>query len=1158
MADEVIIGNVGGQDGVASEATLQALVRAIEKMGNQRGQRGAGSKVQDLHNKAVEAGTTATTTQTVSVKKNTEEVKKNSQAASNLAKGFGALAMRGVGQVMASLAGMTKSLLAGEDSMQAYASQIPIFGSLLGSIAGYLDRSVDAFREMSSVGAGFNNDILAMRKTAAANNLTLEEFSTVVRNNSEILAALGGTVTGGVQRFTAMNQALKETGTFEQLKGMGFSIADINEGMADYLNLQNRLGRLQGKSTQELAAGAGNYLKELDQLAKLTGKSRKEMADMQERQASDASFRALANQFKEGSKEAENFRKNMALIETLPADVATGLKDLADGIPQTEEGIALLNAAGPELAEAMKRVGQGADPQVLLDAMKKAGGDIEKFSGLEGQQRAAYISALRQTNPALAGVLDAATRMTALGNRDLKAAEAEQNKRNEVTQKLTTFQDAIRKMSEAIQVAFVDSGILELFAEGVGQAARLITGMADSIKAFTERAKIEGFIPALVGLMGDAIKGLFSNTTVIAGLVAAIGALFLAKAVVGALGRGFSDVADKAASKMLGGFGSRAAAAAPGASIAGNAAAGAGGAVKAAPAGKGFGEAIGNIGKGIGEGIGGVLKGLASGLAAFANPAILIGAGILGGAILAIGAAIAGATWIIGKALPTFAEGMKSFAELDGDNLIQVGKGIAAISLAMATMGASSVVAGVGGMLGGLAEGITSLFGGKTPFDKLEEFSKYNIDAAKVESNANAVVAYSKAMASLGAAGAVGSLGNLVSSVADGLSKFFGGEVQIPWNKVQAFQTVTLDAKKIQANSTALKAFSEAMANIPSVSGERTGGLIGAVASFFSGSEQVPWAQAIAFGQINLPVDKIKSNSEAMVAFNAAMNTMGSPANKERTGGLIGAVGTFFLGAQQVPWAQAVAFGQLTLPADKIKSNAEAMAAFGEAMSKVPQINPTRSGGLLEGIKSFFAGGQVMPWDNLKQFGELRIDAPKIKANAEALASFGSALESFKGTGQGNAISIPADAVANLGRLGAIGSQGSLQQTAAGLQAIANVQNLQTTLTSLNALDATKIISYNTALKDLTKVLTDLNKELANENRGGLFGMGDAKANAGEILKSISVNTSAGAGNTGQLNDTLMKVIEVLQQTKEINDKIEKNTKRGVGADVASRDISAF
>ena len=43
MADEVIIGNVGG-DGVASEATLAALVRAVERMGNARGQRGAGDK----------------------------------------------------------------------------------------------------------------------------------------------------------------------------------------------------------------------------------------------------------------------------------------------------------------------------------------------------------------------------------------------------------------------------------------------------------------------------------------------------------------------------------------------------------------------------------------------------------------------------------------------------------------------------------------------------------------------------------------------------------------------------------------------------------------------------------------------------------------------------------------------------------------------------------------------------------------------------------------------------------------------------------------------------------------------------------------------------------------------------------------------------------
>jgi len=146
----------------------------------------------------------------------------------------------------------------------------------------------------------------------------------------------------------------------------------------------------------------------------------------------------------------------------------------------------------------------------------------------------------------------------------------------------------------------------------------------------------------------------------------------------------------------------------------------------------------------------------------------------LGASIIAIGAGIAGATWLMGKALPTFAEGLKSFADLDGDNLVNVAKGIGAIGVAMAAMGTGSAISGVGGMLGGLADGITSLFGGKTPFDKLQEFSQLNIDANKVEANATAVVAYSKAMAALGGGGAIGSLGGLVSGAVDGLVNFLG------------------------------------------------------------------------------------------------------------------------------------------------------------------------------------------------------------------------------------------------------------------------------------------------------------------------------------------------------------------------------------------------
>lgn len=1094
MADEVIIGNVGGTDGVASEATLQALVRAIEKMGARSGQTGKGAKVQDLHNKALEQGTTATNNQTRSVEDNTDAVKDSTDAAKGFARTLGDLAGFGIGQVLASLGGMTKSLLEGEDSLEAYASQIPIVGSLLGAMAGYLDRSMDAFREMSSVGAAFNNDILAMRRMAAENNLTLDEFRTVVTQNSAALSALGGTVTGGVQRFTAMNRALKDTGTFEQLQNMGFSIIDINEGMADYVSLQSRLGRLQGKSTQELAAGSANYLKELDQLAKITGKSRKELAAEMERNAADAGFRALQNQFKEGSVEFENFRKNMALIDTLPADIATGLKDLADGIPQTEEGIALINAAGPEIADAMKRVGEGADPQVMLDAFKKAGGDMEKFAGMEGAQRAAFIASLRQTNPALAGVLDGATKLIELGNKDIKKAEEEQKKRAAITEKLTQFQNAIREMSEAIQVAFIDSGLLELFAEGVKQFAELITGAADSIREFTETMKSEGFLSALGGLIGDAIVGLFSNASVVAALVGGIGALFVGKAALGAMSRAMSGMADKVVSKAFGGGGP--------ASQAAGALGGAAGNAKPSQAGKGFGQAIANISKGIGQGVGAVLKGLATGLKAFANPQILVGAGILGGAITLIGAGIAGATWLLGKALPTFVEGLSGFDEIDGGNLLKVAGGITALSVAMAALGAGRLVGAVTGALGGLAEGIVGFFGGSSalPLDKIKEFGELNLNAKQIEENAKAVAAFGRAMQLM-----------------------------------------------------------------PEIKGNRSGGVIGAIADFFLGAEQeqVPWAQVAAFGNVVLPTANIKANAEAVVAFSNAIKSL-PEIKRERTGGVIGAIADFFHGAEQnaIPWAQVAAFGQVSIPAEKIKTNAEALAAFGEALSKMPEIKKTSSGGVLGAISDFFFGPDVeeMPWQHLTDFGNLKLRTANIKTNSEALAAFGEALSKFN-SGAGTTATIPPEFIDGLEELMILGSENSsgLQQTADGLQAIANIKDLSSVITPLTELDASKVTSFSTAIRDLASAIAKLNEELSKDNDGGLFGFGGSdKANAGDLLKNISLNTNAGAGNTDQLNSTMVKVLEILRQMKDLNDKIEKNTKSLGGSDISGRGITRY
>jgi hypothetical protein len=1232
LADEVIIGNVGGQDGVASEATLQALVRAVERMGNQRGQKGTGDKTQQLANKAIAAGTTATNTQTTATQDQTTATKQTTQAAQNLARGLGALAARGVGQVLASLGALTKEVIGGSSNVADFAAHIPIAGSLFAALGRYMDESMASFKQLSMSGASFNNDLLELRRTSADLNLNLDEFTNIVGRNTEKFAAIGGTATQGVQRIAQLNKALGEQR--EQLQAMGFSQEQIVEALTDYAYLTragSRTEKLSQQQQAEQAQAAAGYAKNLQTLSKLTGEDVKSMQEKIAAQQNDVAFQMRVARLAP----AEREKVLAGMAEAMAMGGQTGadyFKQQFLGLPPLTRETQLFQATMGESAKViadMSRSAQNTNVSLqqfnagqvdrLVNFVEGAANSGQRLESVLATASAGMDGPGKEIAAILQGMGKQFTDYQRMENgrlvfdrealrRDVEAARREQNNRSASTQSMASFDKSLRDLRAALQKAFIDSGVLDLFVKGISFFAELLGTAAKEVTAFFTKIK-EGDI---LGAIGSIFTGSAATLAIVGGITA----LFLGKAALNAMTTAVGGLASRMAGSLFGGGGAAAGGAARGAAAGGAAAAG-GGAMASA------GKTIGDFGKGIGKGIEGVLKGLAKGVSAFANPLFLVGAAKLSLGIVLVGGAVAGATWMLGKALPTFAEGMKAFGDIDGSNLIKVGVGIGAVGLALAGMAAGSVAGAVGNVLANLIE----LLPGRTLLDRLKEFQGMDLNSDKVKANSDAVVAYSNAMSALGTGGTVGAIGGLVRAAAEGLTSFFGGEVRVPWDKVQAFQSITLDANKIKANSEAVTAFGQAMSNLPSINGERSGGLIGAVADFFVGAEreQVPWAQMVAFGNLRLPTASIKANAEAMAAFGEALNKLPNvqrgrsggligmaadfflgaereqipwaqmvafgqynlPAGaiktnaeamaafgealsklpevkRERTGGLMGAVSSFFLGGQQdvIPWAQMVAFGQLQLPTASIKANAEAMAAFGEALSKVPVVDRARSGGIMESITSFFAGSRSgpLPWENLAAFGQLRIDATSVKNNAEAMTAFGNALTAFRGTGGGSGTppTISQELIASLGRLSAIGTNGGLQATATGLQAIANVQNLQTTLSSLNALDATKLTSYNTALRDLTRTLADLNKELSNENRSGLFGMGDSRANAGEILKNISVNTSAGAGNTGQLNETLMRVIEVLQQTKEINDKIEKNTKRGSGSDVANRDVTSF
>ena len=168
----------------------------------------------------------------------------------------------------------------------------------------------------------------------------------------------------------------------------------------------------------------------------------------------------------------------------------------------------------------------------------------------------------------------------------------------------------------------------------------------------------------------------------------------------------------------------------------------------------GLGSGLGALLKGVGAGTGklieSVLTGLAAGLSAMGrSPAVIIGATQLSAAIAVLSLGIGAAAYVIGKTLPTLSAGLRGFAEIDGSNLIEVGKGIIAVAGGLAAFALGNMAASAGNIFASMATGIGKLFGADSPIDKIGQFAAMGDSLAKAGTGMQALSAGLQTFASL-------------------------------------------------------------------------------------------------------------------------------------------------------------------------------------------------------------------------------------------------------------------------------------------------------------------------------------------------------------------------------------------------------------------------
>jgi hypothetical protein len=992
VVDEVEISNVGG-DGVASEVTLAKLLDAMEKMAG--GKSKASKEVERLAKASADAtdeleefeeATAASTEKTKALGAAMGEATRT--VLSGLTSGLFA-----VGKSALSLAG---ELANGGTQLGDFTRHIPLVGGHLTSLVSLIDENVSSFRELSNVGATFGNGLNDIRHVAAKASMPLGEFTELVSSNSERMKAFGATTAQGAMAFAALSKELRD-GPGRSLINMGYTTAELNEGLLDFAEYNQQQMGTGRRNSRLNAKSAADYMKTIDQLAAVTGKRRDQIRDeMNAGMADQRSRLAIARMTTE---EGIAFQANLSQS---PASFKEALTDMADGIANSEiaQGMMAASDTFRDQAHLIKDM----DPTEYNNFLVKVRDELDS----KAQSMGAGAEALMASGSGYGQALSASAELARLAYIDEQEAEKQRLAMEAEKEKnlgILGFEETLRNIRGSLMSVLTTGGAdspLNKIQTALGNvAAKLetfikseafttgIQTLSDTITGFIQNVEDFDFMTAIFGgkagdevgsdgkVLEQDVKGIFGDLNIgemVGGWLKDIlwsGSGLIVGAVVGLFA--LNKVKNALMSGIGGLFGG------------GGNDSGDGGRPGGGNAGAGLGKGIGNIGKGIGAGLGGVLKGLAKGIAAFANPAVLLGGVNIGLVILGIGAAVAGATWMVGKALPTMAEGMKSFEELDGAGLIAAGKGMAAV-------GAGLLVFGAGGALGGIGNVIGNIFGaipGKSPLEKLKDFSDAKLDTTQIENNAKAMMAYSEAMAGFKG----GPAPSILGAFATGIVSFFGGETD-PMAPIKRFGEMTLNTANIVANAGAVAAYAFAMKDFPtspapSVLGAFKSGIVSLL-----GGETDPMAPIKAFGEMKLNSAQIVSNAFAVSAYAMAIKDFPKSPAADVLGAFKGGISAL-LGGDKDPMAPIKRFGEMKLDEQSIIDNASAVSAYADAVKDFPKSPAADVFSALKGAIAGLLGGETDPMAPIKRFGEMTLNTANIIANAGAVSAYADAVKDF-------------------------------------------------------------------------------------------------------------------------------------------------------------------
>lgn len=584
-----------------------------------------------------------------------------------------------------------------------------IIGSAMGAVFGQMMNQANIVAELNRNGVQLANGLDGTATGLSNFGLAAAEANLSFQELADITKTYGATINKfGIRAFAQTSKSVTQ-----DLEALGISSAESSELVAEYLKARRFMTYQETLTQQQQNNAAKAFIKQIDQYSMAFGESRTALMESVTGTLEQIDVQAFLKTQGPGVRAAfEDMAAQLAGSEF--AGLRTSLTQaIADPVTQRSElFMDLINAGQADAANALLAFSEAARSgdtalsnvrfEEFMTSLQQANIELSQRIGAEGQALRDFSNQAKLRADLMARGNDferqSAARITEMQNSFRNISMFFQRVAGSVlgdSDVVETINATLSEMSDflesdegkgaikSLQESF--ASMIRSLTPALKAAIPLMTSVFDTLTGWAEN------IESWTANFESTIRGFdFSNIPSIigTGIMAALGAGALVAVLSGVLASGIGNLLSKVA------FGK-----------------------------SGSGGIFGNMFKGIGRGIGGILQGLALGLTAFgkAGPSVLKGAVILAAVIPIIGAGIAGATWIMGKALPTFAEGLKSFESIDGDNLAKVGDGTMKLGAGLAAMAAGNFL----DFFADMGTAIFEFFGGerKGPIEMLQGFA---------------------------------------------------------------------------------------------------------------------------------------------------------------------------------------------------------------------------------------------------------------------------------------------------------------------------------------------------------------------------------------------------------------------------------------------------